>query len=312
MNVLIMGAGAVGSVAGGLLSGAGHKVHLVGRDPHMEAIRLRPLAIGGIWGEHRSRDLEAHTDASQVPRKNFDLILITTKTYDTETATDQASPLVGKDTLVASLQNGVGNAESIAARLGVERTLGARVMFGAEVVEPGRVEVTVMGGDLMLGSPTGAVSISRIGEIARAFSQVGISAQATDRITGFLWGKLLYSCSLNALSALLGVTYGELPKAESTRSIIREVIGEIFAVAAEHRVELPWPRPEEFRDLLFGELVPATAAHRASMHADLKAGKRTEILALNGAIDRMGAEVEVPTPTNSLLTRLICARESLG
>lgn len=312
MNVLVMGAGAVGSVAGGLLSGAGHRVHLVGRDPHMGAIRLRPLAIGGIWGEHRARDLEVHTEASQVPRKPFDLVLITTKTYDTGTATDEVLPLVGDDTLVASLQNGVGNVESIADRVGAERALGARVMFGAEVVEPGRVEVTVQGGDLMLGSPTGAVPLPRIGELARVFSQAGISAQATDQITGFLWGKLLYSCALNALSALLGVNYGKLQETEATRSIIWDVIVEIFAVAAEHRVELSWGRPEDFRDLLFGELVPATAAHMASMHADLKAGKRTEILSLNGAIARMGEEVGVPTPASSLLTRLICARESLG
>jgi 2-dehydropantoate 2-reductase len=278
----------------------------------MSAIRRRGLSIGGIWGEHLASDLEAHTSVSQVPKADFDLVLITTKAYDTERAIDQALPRVGAHTLVASLQNGLGNVESIAARVGAERTLGARLMFGAELVGPGRVEVTVQGGELMLGSPTGCIPPARIEEVARTFSQAGIAAQSTDQIKGFLWGKMLYNCCLNALSALLEVNYGRLLETDATRNIMWDVIREVFAVAARRQVSLLWSQPEEYRELLFGELIPTTAAHRASMYADLKGDKRTEIDALNGAIARLGEEVGVPTPTCSLLTRIVCAREGLG
>ena len=312
MNVLVMGAGAIGSAAGGMLARNGHRVHLVGRPAHMEAVRREGLLISGLWGHHRVQDLGAHTAPTQVPADGLELVLITTKTYGTEEAVSAVAPLVGPHTLVASLQNGLGNAEVIAEVVGRERTVAARVMFGAELSTPGRVEVTVQGGELMLGSPWGAVPPERVESLAGAFSQAGVAAQATDQIVGFLWGKLLYNCCLNPLSALLGVSYGRLGEVEATRQVISGVIAEVFAVARLRRVALFWSRPQEYEGVLFGQLIPVTAAHYASMYADLQQGKRTEIDSLNGAVVRLGEEQGVPTPDNLLLTRLVRAREGLG
>lgn len=312
MNVLVMGAGAIGSAAGGMLARDGHRVHLVGRNAHMEAVRREGLLISGLWGQHRVRDLGAHTTIEQVPADGFDLVLITTKTYGTQEAVSAVAPLVGPHTLVASLQNGLGNAEAIADAVGRERTVAARVMFGAELSAPGRVEVTVQGGELMLGSPWGTVPPERVESLAGAFSRAGVAAQATDRIVGFLWGKLLYNCCLNPLSALLGVSYGRLGEMEATRQVIAGVIAEVFAVAAAQGVTLLWARPQEYEEVLFGQLIPVTAAHYASMYADLQQGKRTEIDSLNGVVVQMGEERGVPTPDNLLLTRLVRAREWLG
>jgi len=212
---------------------------------------------------------------------------------------------------MVSLQNGLGNMEAIAASVGWERTIGARVIFGAELVQEGRVEVTVWGGDVMLGNPKGAVPTERIEEIAQAFTQAGISSAATDQIEGYIWGKLLYNCCLNPLSALLEVPYGTLLQAEETRQIMTEIIEEAFAVAAKHNIALFWKKPEEYCRLLFQELIPPTATHYASMHADLKRGKRTEIEAMNGAIVRLGRETNTPTATNGLITSLVMARQKL-
>lgn len=311
MNILVMGAGAIGSVCGGMLARAGQQVQLVGRQPHMSAIRRHGLVISGLWGKHQVDNLGAYTTIAEVPHHPVDLVLISTKAYDTEVAVRQALPLMRQDTLVLSLQNGLGNVEAIASLVGEERTVGGRVMFGAELVEPGRVEVTVHGGELMLGSPRQVIPMAQIEQVVGAFSQAGIPASATTQIVGFLWAKLLYNCCLNALSALLEATYGQVAEMEATWAIIGEVIQEVFAVATGCGVALFWPRPEDYRRVLLEELIPVTGAHYASMYADLKLGKRTEIDYLNGAVSRLGEERGIPTPANTLLTRLVRARERL-
>ena len=311
MNILVMGAGAMGSVFGAFLAEAGHHVHLVGREPHMAAVQEKGISVGGIWGEHLARNVAVHTSASQAHRDPFDLVLITTKAYDTERAAKEVKPLLGPGTLVVSIQNGLGNYEAISTQVGAERTIISRVIFGVDVVQEGRVEVTVHGGDCMLGNPAGAVPVPRIKGIARTFTEAGIKAEATEQIMGFVWGKLLYNCCLNPLSAILGVPYGHLLRTEETRAIMTSVVQESFAVAEKRRVPLLWASPEEYRRLLFEQLIPNTAGHYASMYADLKRGKRTEIDALNGAVARLGREAETPSPTNEFLTSLIKAREQL-
>ena len=155
MQILVLGAGAIGSVFGGLLAKAGHRVMLVGRAAHMEAVRAQGISIGGLWGEQLITNLETATSVAQLPTSSFDVVLLTTKSYDTASAIQEALPVVGPETLVVSLQNGLGNLEVIEAAVGVERTVAARVIFGVDVERPGRVVVTVWGGDVLLGSQRG-------------------------------------------------------------------------------------------------------------------------------------------------------------
>jgi 2-dehydropantoate 2-reductase len=131
MRILVMGAGAMGSVVGGFMAGAGHEVTLLGIDPHMRAIREGGLHISGIWGDHHIQNCTVLTDAAGLKRGAFDQIFVTVKSYDTQTAVDIVAPLVDDDTLVCPYQNGLGNAEIVAAAVGWERIVGARVIFGA-------------------------------------------------------------------------------------------------------------------------------------------------------------------------------------
>ena len=113
MHILVLGAGAIGSVFGGLLTKAGHRVMLVGRAAHMEAVRAQGISIGGLWGEQLITNLETATSVAQLPTSSFDVVLLTTKSYDTASAIQEALPVVGPETLVVSLQNGLGNLEVI-------------------------------------------------------------------------------------------------------------------------------------------------------------------------------------------------------
>lgn len=312
MNVLVMGAGAVGSVFGGFLAKAGHRVSLIGRAPHMATIRDQGLRIQGIWGEHLVTNLSTFTSASETSREDWDLVLITTKSYDTEQAVRQILPLLFEKTLVLSIQNGLGNVETIAQVVGMRRTVGGRVIFGVETIGPGRVEVTVYADKVMLGGLKGGVDHIRVEEIASAFTQAGIPTEATTDIEKFIWGKLLYSCCLNPLSALLEVAYGELGQHVETRAIMTLAIEEIFAVAQGKGVALAWNSPSEYRKLLLEQLIPDTYSHHASMLQDVRRGKRTEIDSLNGAVVRLGEEVGLQTPVNRMLTQLIKVKEQIG
>ncbi|NUM54146.1 MAG: 2-dehydropantoate 2-reductase [Candidatus Hydrogenedentes bacterium] len=309
MNILIMGAGAIGSVVGGFMAEHGHRVTLIGRADHMNAVANRGLRITGIWGEHHTTQLDARTSVAGIERGAHDLILVSVKAYDTPRAADAIAPLVGGDTLVCSYQNGLGNAEVIAERIGWERTIGARAIYGVVVREPGWVDVTVIANPTALGTYHPVTSTDRVRAVAEAMNATGLPTVYTDKIRTVLWNKVAYNCALNPMSALLDVPYGGLLDTEHTRQTMREIVHELYAVARAMNVPLEPDTPEKYVRHLFEDLIPPTAAHYASMRADFIHRRRTEIDSLNGAISRFGAQHDIPCPANTLLTRLVHARE---
>lgn len=312
MRFLVMGAGAIGSIFGGFLRRAGHDVALVGRHTHMAAIAKAGLRISGIWGDHQIGGLRTFETVAQVAGERFDAIFLSVKSYDTETAMAQlAAAQPSGDPPVVSLQNGLGNVETIARFVGADRTIGGRVIFGVELVEPGHYRVTVYAEEVMLGAfERDAVSGKVIAVLAATLKEAGIPTLATDRIHAYLWAKILYNCSLNPVATLLGTHYGELAEHEETRVILQRVVREIYAVAGKRRVDMLVPTADAYLDLLLGRLIPATYDHHPSMLQDIRAGRRTEIDAMNGAIVRYGQECGgIETPTNELLTLLIKALE---
>jgi len=309
MRVLVFGAGAIGSVAGGMLARAGHEVTLVGRAGHLAAIREKGLRISGIWGEHRVTNLACYRSVGEIPGGEagggFDLILVTVKSYDTPEAARTIMPLVREGTLVLSLQNGYGNVETLEEIIGEEEVLGGRVIFGVDVVEPGSVRVTVYAEEVLIGSRLRLVGLERLLAIAGAFTSAGIPTKPTQKISEHIWGKVLYNAALNPLGAILRRTYGELAANAFTREIMDYVIAEIFAVAAATGVELLWKEPEEYRKVFYEKLVPPTAGHYPSMMRDIEAGRRTEIDALNGAVVRLAHDAGVIAPVNLALANEI-------
>ena len=308
MKILIVGAGAVGSVIGGMLAEANHDVSLLGRQSHMAAIVQRGLEIYGVLGKHLVRNMSAYTAAADVPRQGFDIILITTKSYDTEQAVREVLQLISPDSMLISVQNGLGNLEVIANAVGMARTLGATIMFGVVMQAPGSVEVTVHHDRLKLGG-LGVMPQEQVESIVQEFTQAGIPSESTPEIMEHIWGKLLYNCCLNPLSALLECNYGELREHQETTDIMSTVIAEIFAVAEGKGVTLMWQEPHEYQRLLIDVLIPNTSAHLSSMLQDIRQGRKTEIDAMNGAIVRLGTELGLNTPTNELLTLLVKAKQ---
>jgi len=307
-SFLVAGAGAVGSALGGMLRLAGHEVALLGRNrAHMEAVRAAGLRLTGIWGEHVATGFRVVEDAGDLAGPDaIDYVMVTTKSFDTEALLDRIAPVLPGAQFV-SVQNGLGNIEAIRARVGPERTIGGMIIIGFSIPAPGRVAVTVYGGEVILGRPDAERSRpadAAVSRLAEVFTRAGVPARTTDNVAAAVWGKVLYNCALNALGAVLDAPYGELAAAP-TWDAIGDLVREAFAVARAEGVRLPWESAEGYIDLLAARQLPDTAAHRASMLQDIKRGRRTEIEHMNGAIARLGAARGVPTPVNSAVAALV-------
>ena len=310
-TILIAGLGALGTVFATLLKKAGHTVYALTREKYLAALSSNTLTVSGIWGEHQARIDGVYGTIEPLRNKSIDLVIVTVKSYDTKTAIEQVKPLVGRSTLVISAQNGYGNYETIVEAVGKEHALLARIIFGVKLPVPGRAEVTVIADDVRIGQPEDTVVADRIREIATVFSEAGVPTKYAANIEAILWDKILYNAALNPLGALLECTYGQLAENEETRQIMDAIIEEIFAVASAHDKPLNWKSAGEYKDHFYTKLVPPTAKHFPSMYYDVKAGKRLEIDALNGAVVRLAREKGIAVPVNETITRMIKAKETL-
>lgn len=310
-SILITGLGAVGTVFATLLKKAGHTVFALTKEKYFPELKDRKLRVTGIWGEHEAVLDGVECSIDRLREKPFDLIILTVKSYDTQTAIEQIKPFVGNETLVITAQNGYGNYETVSRTVGPDHTLLARIIFGVKLPVPGKAEVTVIADDVRIGQPDAAVKTGRILEIAEAFTAAGIPTKYAPNVYSILWDKILYNAALNPLGAILECTYGQLAENQETRRIMDAVIEEIFSVARAHNIQLSWKSSDEYRRHFYTNLVPPTAKHFPSMYYDVKAGKRLEIDALNGAIVRLAKEKGIVVPVNETITEIIKAKEML-
>jgi len=312
LHYLIFGAGAVGTLLGGHLASAGHHVIFIGRKWNISGIREQGITISGVWGNRKLSPQPAFESIDDIPRqeRDFDFIIITTKAFATREAIALCEPVVGEATLVISCQNGYGNCQAIAERIGWHRTLGARIITGVELPQPGTVQVTVHGDAIRLGHHRREYPLTQLQSIALTMKEAGIPVEPTEQLEEYLWAKILYNAALNPLGALLGVRYGNLAAREETRKIMDRIIEEAFAVTSAHGIRQFWDSPEAYRQAFYDQMIPPTAAHYPSMLRDLERKRRTEIDALNGAVVSLGTQKQIPTPINDMIVSLIRFRES--
>lgn len=312
MNILVLGAGAIGSVFGGFLAKSGNRVILYGREHCISAINNHGLFIEGIWGSHHITNITGYSSLPKIARRedrHFDLVLLTVKSYDTESVMHNYLNTFGKSNITVSLQNGLGNLEIISGLLGKEKTIGGRVIFGAELLEPGTVKITVYADKVVVGALKGGAPLQTVKEVSRLFDRAGIPTTWTEEIEKHLWGKVLYNSALNPLSCLLEVNYGKLLQNDHARSIMEDVVAELFTVITRKGVPVEWDDAAAYTTHLFTELIPPTRDHFSSMLQDIRHGKKTEIDALNGKVVAMADEIGVDLPVNRVLTALVKAKK---
>ena len=314
--ILIAGAGSIGSVIGAKLRIAGYPVTLLGRRRHLEAIAARGLDLSGLFGdqlgEQAARGFTLADDPARLDGP-FPLILFTVKSYDTAAMARALAGRLAADGVIVSMQNGLGNLETLAGHFGPNRVLGARVIFGAELPRPGAAHVTVFAEPVAIGPAPGGEAAPGLEQRAKQISDLinaaGIPSHWCADIMPVLWTKVLYNAALNPLGALLRMHYGALAADPDLRRIMDQVIEEAFAVARRLGVALPFADTGEYRALFYGKLVPSTYDHRPSMIADLERRGRTEIGALNGKIAELAESMGLAADINRTLTGLIRASE---
>jgi 2-dehydropantoate 2-reductase len=306
LRILVAGAGALGSVFGGLLAAAGHQVTLLGRAPHLGAITEHGLALEGIWGARSIKSVTTALSAATLA-PSFDAILLTVKSFDTAVMLRSVAGLLSSDGCLVSLQNGLGNVEQAEAAIGASRTIGGRVIFGAEIPRPGVARVTVFAEPVAVGAAVrGTPLAERHAQAwARHLAEAGIPTEYTADLHAHLWTKVAYNAALNPLGALFGLPYGALSADPDARATMDAIIDEVYSVAASRGVRPTVPTAAAYQKVFYERLVPATAHHRSSMLQDIERGRPTEIDAINGRIWAYGREAGVATPVNATMTRLI-------
>ena len=302
-RILILGAGAVGLPLAAKLSRVADVV-AVTRERSARAISSQGLAISGAWGD----ESDHFTCVSELAgNEDFDYILITSKSQDTENICRQYQDLIGSCDVV-SFQNGIGNEETISRYS--ERVIGGVVLTGFVREGDREIRVTANAGPMQIGRfPKGLDA--EVQGLADIMTRAGIPVEATDRIKGKLWSKNLINCSLNPLSAITGVTYGELKEPNSWQ-IIEHLVREIYAVVQADGISLQWPDPDTFLGYLHGALIPVMARPTSSMLQAILHGHPTEIDFLIGAVVTSGKRLGIATPCNAVISDLIRFRESLA
>lgn len=302
MRIAVVGAGSMGSVYAGLLASAGNDVWAV--DPwvaHVDAIRARGLRVEGASGDRVAR-ISATTDAADVGP--VDLIVIATKAMDVRAAAEMARTLLGRETLVLPIQNGLGSVDVAAEVLGVERVVvGVAGGFGASVVGPGHVHHHGM--ELVrLGEPGGPVS-ERVERIAEVWRAAGFSVRTDDDVDALVWEKLICNVCFSGTCTLLEGTIGEVLDDDDAWSVARTCAVEAYEVAVAFGVALGIDDPVA-HVAAFGERIRDA---RPSMLLDRLAGRRCEIDAINGAIPPRAAVLGLQAPANETVTALVRAGE---
>jgi len=312
MRFLIYGAGALGQTLGCLLASQGHSVSLVIRERFIQPIRDKGLSVTGIFGNFHAAGTDIELLTTLEPRRHcrYDYILITTKSYGTSQAVSEISTLESCSCPVVSMQNGCGNLEQLIHQFGRDRSLGARVITGFEIQQAAAVKITVSADDIHIGGALPGAISPAAHALAAAINKAGLPAVPVEDINQSLFAKLLYNCALNPLGAILGVPYGDLAEKTETRNIMNNIIEETFAVIVAMGTKMPWKSPDEYKELFYSKLIPATANHRASMLQDLENGKPTEVEALVGYVSKAGRRVRVTTTTCDILASMVRFKES--
>jgi 2-dehydropantoate 2-reductase len=285
-KIFILGAGAIGSVTGALLSKK-NDVTLIGNQAHIEAVKSKGLLVSG--NINATFRLVADTQIQEIPQGT--LIFVTTKAYDSEKAVEGISRLLRKDTVILVLQNGLGNEEIVKHAVGHKaKVLRGITSMAAEFFKAGEIRYW-----------TGETAIELDGvaeEIAALMNSSGLEARVSMNISNETWSKVVVNCVVNPLTAVFRVRNREIftqPLAEVRHQIILECL----QVGNAEGVTFPKELEKEIsKDL-------SSYANYSSMCQDIMRGKRTEIDFLNGKIVELGARRNIPTPVNETLVHLI-------
>ena len=297
MRIAIVGSGGVGGYFGGRLAATGADVTFLARGAHLEAMRTRGLRIDSPKGDVHLPHVKAAADPSEVGPA--DIVFFAVKLYDADSALGLLTPLVGPDTVVIPLQNGVDSVAMLTRAVGAPHIAGGTCYVSAVIAEPGVIRHTAMD-HLIFGELDGRPS-ARLEWLLEACRPTGFQATLSTDIAVDIWTKFVRLSVFSGMTAVtrspLGVVCGD----PELFAMLKEAVREAMAVAHAKGIAVPASTVEDVA-LAYSTLPPQT---KSSMLEDLERGRRLELPWLSGAVVRIAREVGVETPTHRFITAVL-------
>ena len=314
MNILVIGAGAVGiGLAASVLS-ENAELSIFARGKTAQAIKENGIERTGLFAHYRFNkdEFRVYETYAEIPKDTFEYVFITSKTTandDISKKLDEHRDILKENFKIIIFQNGFANDEAYLRFFDKTEVFSARVITGFTRPERHISEVTVYTEPILIGSLQGQ-DPSELKPIADMITASGIRCELTDEVDRYLWAKMLYNCALNPLGAILDVNYGKLTESEYSVELMNSIIDEIFEVIHACGYETLWQTPDEYREVFYTKLVPDTYNHYSSTHQDIRRKIRTEIDSLTGKVIELGEANNVDVATNRVIYNMIKTIES--
>jgi 2-dehydropantoate 2-reductase len=302
MRIAVFGTGGVGGYFGGRLAQGGQDVVFIARGAHLHAIQTTGLRVDSIKGDFVVSPAQASDDPVQVGP--VDAVLVGVKAWQIPDAAQAMRPLIGEQTIVVPLENGVEAPEQLATVLGAEHVLGGLCQISAFIAGPGYIRHVGIEPYVAFGEMDGRPS-ERAGRLLQAFERVGVEAVIPADIQVAMWDKFIFIAAVSGVGAVTRSPMGVYRSLSETRRMLVEAMQEIFAVAKARGVNMPGDVIE--KRLLFTDNQPASVV--ASMQRDILEGRPSELMSQNGAVVRMGQVLGVPTPVNTFIYTCLLPQE---
>lgn len=302
-QIAVFGAGAVGGYFGGRLAQAGEDVTFIARGQHLQAIRQQGLRVQSVAGDFTIEPAQATDDPVAVGA--VDVVLVGLKAWQVPAAAEAMAPLVGEETLVVPLQNGVEAPDQLGAVLGREHVTGGLCRIIGRIAAPGVLEHVGAAPYVAFGRLDGAQD-ERLQRLRAAFSAApGVTAEIPEDIEAAMWRKFLLIATFSGVGAVTRVPIGVIRSRPETRELLEQALREIYELAHARGIALAPEAMTAAMDFMDG--LPAEAT--ASMQRDILEGRRSELESQNGAVVRLAAEVGIDTPLHRFIYHSLLPQE---
>jgi 2-dehydropantoate 2-reductase len=303
MRIAVFGAGGLGGYFGARLAADGHEVALIARGSHRDALRSNGLTVAGPTGELHLAQVVATEDPTEIGE--VDLVLLAVKTWQLSAAMVTMKPLVGGDTAVVTLQNGVDAADLVAAMYGRDKVLPGIAKVLTLLDSPGVIRHIGGEGSLTLGEWDNSAT-ARVQRIRTALGEAGIPSPTPRDIRVELWTKFLFIAGIGGLGAVTDASFGTLRARPGMRRQVTAAMSEIEQVGRVNGIDLP--QDIVATTMAFLDRQPEDGS--TSLQRDIADGRPSELDAWTGAVVRLGSASGIPTPVNDLLYEVLSLRES--
>jgi len=303
MKIAIYGTGGVGGYFGGRLAQAGNDVSFIARGTHLAAMRQNGLVVDSIQGDFIIDPVTATDDASQIGK--VDLVIVCVKGWQVSEACEAMKPLIGENTLLLPLLNGVDAVDILSDYFGPEQVLNGLCGIFAKIAGAGHIAHVGASPWVQFGEQNSELSIRAKKVLAVLESATGFKVKLVDDVTSAVWKKFIFIASTSGVGSVSRATFGEILNAEQTAALLKAVIAEIVQVAAALKVDLP----ADINDYVWQKVLDSHPKSDTSMQRDMLSGRPSELYSQTGAVIRLGKKAGVATPLNEMIYAALLPQE---